>query len=450
MTLSRVSPPPFIGTGLNRTCPLFLMDHNPSLSAQLFMGRPWSTFFSSSNLEHTGKYHLNLQNKRWLYIRACLVFRVRYHSHHSYQYVDGAWGFLIVDNVPAEVWGNSYDDEIHISINDWLHRDAADLTETYLTTGRFPVANSSLINGRGTFNCSQVEPGQICDPDLQNPAVVHVDRWKTYRIRILCASGAVAYNFSIDGHRFRVIETDGVDTEISPEVDVAFILPAQRLSILVTMVAPLSEYWIRITGQLGPVIGAPNLNALAVLKYTSAISENPENFVVPENDFKPNEEAMQGRPDFEDIPWGDIMANGGISPPTAQQLQQFFPNPPPSPVQNKQEERDREHGGNYLPQLPTTEPVDPSVAILLDQNQVPPYAYGGSNSAPNYYDRLIVVNVDDCPIPGSPARQCMNGEPFVPGSTTSLPLLFQVIQGNTVESNYRPVETPYLREVTNY
>jgi len=383
-------------------------------------------------------------------LKCCIC---RYHSHHSYQYVDGAWGFLIIKNTPVEVWQNSYDEELHISINDWTHRPARNLSQVYLTQGNFPDCNSSLINGRGEFNCSNVEPDQICNPSLQGPAVINVVRGKRYRLRVLNSSGARTYNFTIDDHKLVVIETDGVDTYKSPQVDVIPILPAQRYSILVTMNKPLTEYWIRISGE--PVGTSPGLIGRAILRYTNGPSgtnvqeeiENTPETAATHSD-KPESSAVQGRPDFQDIPWDDIIANGGIKPATPEELNKFFPTALPA-IKSHQKEMDAAHAKMVkVMRTPTTNPVDPNTAVVLDQQTCPPYEIGGDASAPSYYDILVVINVDDCPIPGQPVRQCMNGQPFVPGGTTSRPVLFQVIQGETIGSSARPVYTPKLKQVS--
>jgi len=372
----------------------------------------------------------------------------RYHSHHSYQYVDGAWGFLIVKNTPEECWQNSYDEERLISINDWIHRPAIEISETYLTRGNFPDTNSSLINGRGTFDCSRVERGQKCDPSLQVPSVVSVTRGKRYRLRVLNSSGAITYNFSIDGHQLAVIETDGVDTFKSPKVDVISILPAQRYSFLVTTNQPLSEYWIRISGEFP--ISTPALLGRAILRYEPT---SPGQFLpkpIPEDNARePGTGVLQGRAHFHDIPWDDIISSGGINIPTHAELDRFFTKNPPMINPNLQGQMDAAHAQSVKwTRLPTTSPVNPTTAILLDQNQCPPLQSGVEGSAPPRYDRLIVLNATDCPTPGSPVRMCMNGQPFVPRGVSSRPILFEVIRGIPVPSSARPIYTPGHKEVS--
>jgi FtsP/CotA-like multicopper oxidase with cupredoxin domain len=387
--------------------------------------------------------HFKQQPVFLVFLIYCVCYR--YHSHHSSQYVDGAWGFLIIKNTPEEAWQHAYDEERLISINDWTHRPARDISSFYLTHGNFPDTNSSLINGRGTFNCSNVEPGLSCNPSLQGPAVVNVTRGKSYRLRILNSSAAIAYNFSIDGHKLAVIETDGVDTFKSPKVDIVLILPAQRYSFLVTMDQPLGEYWIRISGEFP--ISTPGLHGHAILRYEPGTTIQSSQPVVESNE--PYTGVLQGRPHFHDIPWNDIITSGGIKLPTIDELLQFFPKGPPKFSRDLQAQRDAEHAQMVRQtRFPTTAPVNPSSAVVLDQNQCPPLQFGVSGNAPSHYDKQFVINVTDCPIAGSPVRMCMNGLPFVPQGTNSRPVLFEVIRGNTVPASARPVSTPNHKEVS--
>lgn len=54
----------------------------------------------------------------------------------------------------------------------------------------------------------------------------------TYRFRIISESAFTAYNFSIDGHKMTIIETDGVDT-VPYTVDRITVNNGQRYSLLV-------------------------------------------------------------------------------------------------------------------------------------------------------------------------------------------------------------------------
>jgi len=135
--------------------------------------------------------------------------------------------------------------------------------------------------------------------------------------------------------------------------------------------------------------------------------------------------------------------------PALEDLQKFFPKDPPKINPQQQAESDAEHA-RMVKQVrkPTTSPVNPATAIVLDQNQCPPLQFGIDGDAPAHFDRLVVINVTDCPYPGFPVRMCMNGEPFSPGESYTRPALFQVIRGKKVPSSARPIYTPNQKEVS--
>jgi len=102
---------------------------------------------------------------------------------------------------------------------------------------------------------------------------VKVSRGKRYRLRILNSSAQNAYNFSIDGHKMVVIETDGVDTQKGPKSDILYIIPGQRYSVIVHMDQPEGEYWMRAVSEPPELAGPPGLG---ILEY----EDIPEEFQV--------------------------------------------------------------------------------------------------------------------------------------------------------------------------
>ncbi|ODM98419.1 Laccase-2 [Orchesella cincta] len=195
-----------------------------------------------------------------------------YHSHHAWQYIDGFWGLLIVKNPPEEV--HAYNDEFSITLMDWHYRSGGTLstllhlprTDPNPEAGRTPLPDSALLNGRGNANCLQVAVNNLqCDEAKANFITVFrvVQGW-TYRLRVVNPSAHASFRFSIDHHKLRVIEVDGVDTVETSPVDVVTIWPAQRYSFLVTMdwnsqFNPFGgKFWIRteliIDGPSVPIL----------------------------------------------------------------------------------------------------------------------------------------------------------------------------------------------------
>jgi len=214
----------------------------------------------------------------------------RYHSHHSWQYVEGFWGALIVDNTP-EVYNDRYEEEMDISLTDWHHIPAKILSEGYQKEGKgIPVPDTGLINGSGYYPCQLARgKGLSCDESLQSPAFFKVNPGRTYRIRLINTSARSNFNFSIDGHTMTVIEVDAVDTVPVGPVDSVEIWPAQRYSVLVTINGILDEYWI----QADMNARDPNVpQSKAVLQYNRGSCPSQP----PLKSFGPSQTGIQGRP----------------------------------------------------------------------------------------------------------------------------------------------------------
>ncbi|KAJ1895236.1 ferroxidase fet3, partial [Kickxella alabastrina] len=138
------------------------------------------------------------------------------HAHFSAQYVDGIRAPLILHN-PEEP--HKYDEDVVLTLEDWYHDGAAGLLKDFLSWknpgGAEPVPNGALIGRVGGDELYKLKftPG------------------KTYRIRLINMSALSMFHFSIEGHKMRVIEVDGVDTE-EQEVGNVILSVAQRTSIL--------------------------------------------------------------------------------------------------------------------------------------------------------------------------------------------------------------------------
>jgi iron transport multicopper oxidase len=84
-----------------------------------------------------------------------------WHGHFGSQYVDGLKGPFIIRN-PNEPHASQYDDEIIIQLTDWYHQQSDLLVSNYLDpnvnpNGNEPVWDTSLLNGKGAFNCNKTK-----------------------------------------------------------------------------------------------------------------------------------------------------------------------------------------------------------------------------------------------------------------------------------------------------
>ncbi|KAJ7663168.1 laccase [Mycena polygramma] len=189
-----------------------------------------------------------------------------FHSHLSTQYVDGERGTLVI--YPDDPLGHLYDvdDETTVvTLADWYHSPAAGLMDQFKVDGVTPVPSSGLINGIGRYNGGPEVPW----------AVINVVQGKRYRFRVINISAYAAFTFSIDGHVFEVIETDGIET-VPLAVTSFEIYVAQRYSIILNATEAVDNYWIRapidVQGN-NPDLDANNVKA--ILRYQGAPDADP-------------------------------------------------------------------------------------------------------------------------------------------------------------------------------
>ncbi|KAJ7620440.1 putative laccase 1d precursor [Roridomyces roridus] len=236
-----------------------------------------------------------------------------YHSHLSTQYCDGMRGaFVVYDpNDPLKHLYDVDDDNTIITLAEWYHGLAPDVTHSFLETGVIPLQDSVLINGKGRYNGGPAVPY----------AVITVKKGLRYRFRVFSLSCRPFMTLSFDNHTFDVIELDGVEHD-----PVAFqnadVYAAQRISIVLNANQSVSNYWIRAPPTGGNPASNPNFNAslsLAILRYEGAPIAEPTTVNVP------------GRK-YDDALMHPIASEGpgqlGSGPATPIRLEISQPNPP--------------------------------------------------------------------------------------------------------------------------
>jgi iron transport multicopper oxidase len=108
-----------------------------------------------------------------------------------------------------------------------------------------------------------------------------------------------SYEFSIDNHQMKVIEVDGVDTQVSDFINTFRINVAQRYSVLVTADQSNGNFWIRAHSMfMNPWTSMPkaqfptgfNPNALATITYSNTLpnipTSQPWSTIIRLNDIK--------------------------------------------------------------------------------------------------------------------------------------------------------------------
>jgi FtsP/CotA-like multicopper oxidase with cupredoxin domain len=126
-----------------------------------------------------------------------------YHSHSSTQYTDGLFGPLIIHSVNDPlVRGTDFDYEQVIILNDWYHNQASTIVEELLSANGYmgsavaPSPQSSLINGRGVYNCSALSSTDNCTT-LTPPEIIVAPNAKT-RFRLINSGSHAQFYFSVD------------------------------------------------------------------------------------------------------------------------------------------------------------------------------------------------------------------------------------------------------------
>ena len=187
-----------------------------------------------------------------------------YHSHVLALRSEGLYGALTVEDPnDAESVKYQYDrneDEV-IIIQDWQHSDATDILEKFANNsssafkfrgevyqptrgpdnteiGPLPFT-SGVINGRGWFTN---ENGQQFKPELVR---IQVEQRKRCRLRIIGAQQVYAMRVSVEGHRMKLIESDGVEVAADvPLFDYIIVHSGERYDVLVDTTAA-GSYWIK-------------------------------------------------------------------------------------------------------------------------------------------------------------------------------------------------------------
>lgn len=186
--------------------------------------------------------------------------------------------------------------------SDWSHNSAFEDFSAELR-GASPFLQTNILNGAGYFNCTKakVPPGDYCG---EGPPIFTkvFQRGRKYLLRLINASTASTFIFSIDKHILQVIEADFVP--IQPYyADSVLIGIGQRYHIIVTAepsnsLLPVEDqnYWIRTVGaehcsdieQPNPLIGIIRYNSgstkrptTTAFQFSKACADEPLESLVP-------------------------------------------------------------------------------------------------------------------------------------------------------------------------
>ncbi|KAG6180361.1 hypothetical protein E4U10_007545 [Claviceps purpurea] len=165
-----------------------------------------------------------------------------YHAHSAVQRADGIHGGLVVHKPvgkqrKSDLSIHGYDSEKLLLIGDWYHRSADRVLAEYKDFRSFanePVPDSLLINGAGSYNCSNARPGKPVDcMDTETP-VVHVHRERV-RLRIVNTGASAGYSLQLAGAAMKLVTVDGggfVSKRTPWTSTIGVLYPGERMDVV--------------------------------------------------------------------------------------------------------------------------------------------------------------------------------------------------------------------------
>ncbi|XP_031843304.2 uncharacterized protein LOC116431677 [Nomia melanderi] len=210
-----------------------------------------------------------------------------WHAHTGLHKMDGVFGSLIVRE-PAKNEPNVklYDFDLanHVIVtNDWMIEEATERAPGRTAGIVSQIADSILINGKGTYTDSN---GNTTKTPLE---VITVDANKRYRFRMVNAFCTVCGGeLSIQGHNLTIIAMDG--KPVKPVVvDSIVSFAGERYDFVINTNQTPGAYWIQVRGQIS--CAANQIMALALLQYTNA-STTPATAAPNYSDVSPDRVIM--------------------------------------------------------------------------------------------------------------------------------------------------------------
>ena len=229
-----------------------------------------------------------------------------YHSHIGSQRANGLFGALIVKEKEMEYPIPFIDDPAShtVSLMDWYERDGeASFKTLRFSLGQFPDLPpnvfpsdlhpaksyratfgpdfsevgtdpfwSALINGKGKHYTVPYERSSL--------SVFEVEDGQTYRFRLIHTGTMYAFRFSIDGHKLKVMATDGYLVD-PVEVDYIAIHSGERYDFLLEANQGSGDYWmkaktfeIEVGNSKAPPYSFYEHKAEAILHYSGSEAPN--------------------------------------------------------------------------------------------------------------------------------------------------------------------------------
>ena len=196
-----------------------------------------------------------------------------YHSHFGLQYAEGLFGSLVIKG-PAT---SNYDEDLGaLFLLDWSHTPVHAAWGGKEAFGITHSLNNLLINGTNTFDCSTVSDPNCVGGGKKFETVFQPG--KKYLIRLINSAIDSQFQFSIDGHKLKVIANDFVPIE--PYVaDSVKVNVGQRYDVIVEANASPGDYWLR--GNWVPATACQGVandhpyEMTGIVRYNAASTRQP-------------------------------------------------------------------------------------------------------------------------------------------------------------------------------
>jgi FtsP/CotA-like multicopper oxidase with cupredoxin domain len=175
----------------------------------------------------------------------------------------------MIINGPATA---DYDEDLGLLfLQDWSHISAFTLWST-AKKGRPPTLNNGLINGTNTFDCSNSTDPNCVGGGKKFEMLFKAG--KKYRIRLINVAIDGQFQFSIDGHKMKVIANDLVPI-VPYDTNILKITIGQRYDVIVEADQGHGDFWIR--GGWNSACGSLNnaANLTGILRYSKCSKKDP-------------------------------------------------------------------------------------------------------------------------------------------------------------------------------
>ncbi|KAJ2791075.1 ferroxidase fet3, partial [Coemansia helicoidea] len=177
------------------------------------------------------------------------------HSHYKSQTADGLRAPLIIQD-PHEVY--TYDEEIVLPLEDWFREPAHEMVKQFR-------------NPDPSVRFQPIVPYGIIGGTCVNRHHIYFVPGRTYRIRLLNIGSSFDFQFSMEGHRMRLIEVDGVMVKERAMHGVT-VAVGQRASVLVTARNTTDSNYVFRADMYTDLLQMPRYNPL---NYTGVIEYSP-------------------------------------------------------------------------------------------------------------------------------------------------------------------------------